>query len=41
VEPELTLDLLDRLAGLVRDDVAHRRLEERLGNLGERHDFGA
>ena len=38
LEPELTLDLLDRLARLVGDDVPHRRLEERIRDLREAHD---
>jgi hypothetical protein len=37
LEPELALNLLDRLSGLVRDEVAYRRLEERIGDLGEAH----
>src|SRR5207237_7722726 len=35
--PELALHLLDRLAGLVGNDVANGRLEERIRDLCERH----
>src|SRR5439155_11815577 len=37
LEPELALHLLDRLAGLVGNDVANGRLEERIRDLCERH----
>jgi hypothetical protein len=35
LKAELALHLLDRLPRLVRDEVAHRRLEERVGDLGQ------
>ena len=35
LETELTLHLLDRLAGLVRDEIANRCAEEAVGYLGE------
>jgi hypothetical protein len=37
LEAELALDLLDRLARLVRNDPCHRRSEEAVGDLRERH----
>src|SRR5204862_1088807 len=37
LEPELALDLFDRLPGLVRNEVPHSGLEERVGDLGEAH----
>jgi hypothetical protein len=35
VEPELALDLLHGLAGLVWDEIANRGSEEAVGDLGE------
>jgi hypothetical protein len=41
LEAELPLDLLDRLAGLVRHDPGHRGSEEAVGDLRERHGMRA
>ena len=37
LEPELALHLLDRLPRLVRNEIPHGRLEERIRKLRERH----